>query len=126
MAKKPEGSTKFAALRRHAEELLRVTKRDLAAMQIKDVQHLVHELQVHEIELEMQNDALRKAQMDLESARDRYLDLYDSAPIGYLTLNPKGMILEGNLPACALLGVNRTDLIGKPVTGFVAAKDQAT
>jgi PAS domain S-box-containing protein len=126
MAKKPEGSTKFAALRRHAEELLRVTKRDLAAMQIKDVQHLVHELQVHEIELEMQNDALRKAQMDLESARDRYLDLYDSAPIGYLTLNPKGMILEGNLPACALLGVNRTDLIGKPVTVFVAAKDQAT
>ncbi|HEV8327088.1 MAG TPA: ATP-binding protein [Nitrospiraceae bacterium] len=126
MAKKPEGSTKFAALRRHAEELLRVTKRDLAAMQIKDVQHLVHELQVHEIELEMQNDALRKAQMDLESARDRYLDLYDSAPIGYLTLNPKGMILEGNLPACTLLGINRKDLLGKPVIGFVAAKDQAT
>ena len=126
MAKKPEGSTKFAALRRHAEELLRVTKRDLAAMQIKDVQRLVHELAVHEIELEMQNDTLRQVQMDLESARDRYLDLYDSAPIGYLTLNPMGMILEGNLPACTLLGVNRKELLGKPVIGFVAAKDQAT
>jgi PAS domain S-box-containing protein len=54
------------------------------------------------------------------------VDLYDSAPTGCLTLNPKGMILEANLPACTLLGINRKDLLGKPVIGFVAAKDQAT
>jgi len=69
---------------------------------------------------------LRRVQMELEEARDRYVDLYDGAPTGYLTLNPKGMILEANLPACTLLGINQKDLLGKPVIGFVAAKDQAT
>jgi len=69
---------------------------------------------------------LRRVQMELEEARDRYVDLYDGAPTGYLTLNPKGMILEANLPACTLLGINRKDLLGKPVVGFVAAKDQVT
>ena len=64
---------------------------------------------------------LRRVQMELEEARDRYVDLYDGAPTGYLTLNPKGMILEANLPACTLLGINRKDLLGKPVVGFVAA-----
>jgi PAS domain S-box-containing protein len=126
MAKKPDGSTKFTELRRQAEARLRTTRRDVAAMPIKDVQRLVYELQVHEIELEMQNEELRRAQMELEVARDRYVDLYDSAPTGCLTLNPKGMILEANLPACTLLGINRKDLLGKPVIGFVAAKDQAT
>jgi PAS domain S-box-containing protein len=126
MAKKPEGSTKFTELRRQAEELLRLTKRDVAAMPVKDVQRVVHELQVHEIELEMQNEQLRRAQMELEAARDRYLDLYDSAPIGYLTLNSQGIILEANLPASRLLGINREDLLRKPVIGFVAPKDQAT
>jgi PAS domain S-box-containing protein len=126
MAKKPEGSTKFTELRRQAEVLLGMTKRDVVAMPIQDVQRLVHELQVHEIELEMQNDELRRAQMELEAARDRYVDLYDSAPTGYLTLNPKGVILEANLPACTLLGINRKDLLGKPVMVCVAAKDQAT
>lgn len=126
MAKKPEGSTKFTELRRQAEVLLGMTKRDVVAMPIQDVQRLVHELQVHEIELEMQNDELRRAQMEIEAARDRYADLYDSAPTGYLTLNPKGVILEANLPACTLFGINRKDLIGKPAMVFVAAKDQAT
>ena len=64
--------------------------------------------------------------MELEAARDLYVDLYDSAPTGYLTLNPKGMILEVNLPACTLLGMNRKLLIGKPAIRYVAAKDQAT
>jgi PAS domain S-box-containing protein len=95
-------------------------------MPVKDVQQLVHELQVHQIELEMQNDELRRTQMELEAARDRYMDLYDGAPTGYLTLDAKGVILEANLPACTLLGMNRIDLLGKPVIRFVAAKDQAT
>ena len=84
----------------------------------------VQELQVHQIELELQNEELRRVQEELRAARDRYADLYDSAPTGYLTLNPKGMILEANLPACALLGISRKDLLGKPILGFIAAKDQ--
>jgi PAS domain S-box-containing protein len=126
MAKKPGGSTKVTALRRQAEEALRATRRDVATMPGKDVQQLVHELQVHQVELEMQNDELRRVQVELEAARDRYVDLYDGAPTGYLTLDSKGVILEANLPACTLLGINRKDLLGKPVIRFVAAKDQAT
>ena len=67
MAKKPDGQTKFTGMRRQAEELLRTTKRDIAAMPVKDVQQLVYELQVHEIELEMQNDELRRTQVGTRS-----------------------------------------------------------
>jgi hypothetical protein len=75
MAKTPDSSTKGTGLRRQAEELLLATRRDVAAMPVKDVQQLVYELQVHQIELEMQNDELRRAQMELEVARDRYATL---------------------------------------------------
>jgi PAS domain S-box-containing protein len=125
MAKISGGSKKVTALRRQAEEQLRVTTRDVAAMPIKDVQQLVHELQVHQIELELQNEELRRAQVALEAARDRYVALYDCAPVGYLTLDLQGTILGVNLPACAMLGVNRKDLLGEPVLRFVARKDQA-
>jgi PAS domain S-box-containing protein len=126
MIKTPGRPTNFTELRRQAEELLRTTKRDVAAMSNRNVQRLVHELQVHDIELEMQNDELRRTQVKLEAARDRYVNLYDSAPTGYMTLNPRGMILEANLPACMLLRINRKEVFGKPVIGFVAAKDHAT
>ncbi|MCX5723221.1 MAG: histidine kinase [Nitrospirae bacterium] len=117
---------KRTGLRRPAETLLRTTKREVAAMPVPDVQRLVHELQVHQIELEMQNEELRRAQVELEAARDRYADLYDAAPTGYLTLNSKGIILEANLPACAVLGMNRKSLLGKSLVQFVAPKDQPT
>lgn len=121
MPKKPDRFTKASRLRKRAEARLRITKSDVAAMPMKDVQQLVHELQVHQIEMDMQNEELRRAQ----AARDRYLDLYDYSPTGYLTLNSNGMILKGNLPGCRLIGATRTHLIGQPVTRFVNAKDQA-
>jgi PAS domain S-box-containing protein len=124
MAKKPEGSTKFTELRRQAEELLRVTKRDVAAMPVKDVQRLVHELQVHQIEMEMQNEELRRTQMELEAARDRYVDLYDFSPVGHLTLDTHGTIVEANLRAGTLFGINRNELVGQPLVRFVALDDQ--
>ena len=124
MAKKPEGSTKFTELRLEAEELLRATKRDIAAMPVKDVQQLVHELQVHQIELEMQNEELRRTQMELEAARDRYVDLYDFSPVGHLTMDTHGTIVEANLRAGTLLGINRKELIGRPLASFVASDDQ--
>ena len=124
MAKKPDGPTKLTGLRHQAEELLRTTKRDVAAMPVKDVQRLVYELQVHQIELEMQNDELRRTQMELEAARDRYVDLYDFSPAGHLTLDTHGKIVEANLRAGTLLGINRKELIGQSLARFVASDDQ--
>ena len=124
--KKPVESTKVAALRRQAEERLRATRRDVATMPSKEVQQLVYELQVHQIELEMQNDELRRVQEELEAARERYVDLYDFSPDGHLTLDTHGRIVEVNLRAGTLLGVNRKELIGQSLAQFVAAKDGDT
>ena len=124
--KKPDGSTKVMALRRQAEERLRATRHDVATMPTKDVQQLVYELQVHQVELEMQNDELRRVQEELEAARDRYVDLYDFSPAGYLTLDTHGRIVEVNLRAGTLLGVNRKELIGQSLAQFVAVKDGDT
>jgi len=85
---------------------------------------LLHDLQVHQVELEMQNEALRQKQTELEAARDRYVDLYDFAPVGYLTLDPNGMIEELNLTAAALLGMARKALLKRRFTSLVAAEDQ--
>jgi PAS domain S-box-containing protein len=85
---------------------------------------LLHELQVHQVELEMQNEALRSAQTELEASRDRYLDLYDFAPVGYLTLNANGMIEQLNLTAAALFGVERKGLLTRRFTSLVIAADQ--
>ena len=126
MAKKPDRSTKLTGLRTRAEALLRTTERDVAAMPVKDVQQLVHELQVHQIELDMQNEKLRQIQVELEAARDRYMDLYDFSPVGHLTLDMRSTIVEANLRATTLLGLNRQELIGQPLVRFVAETDQAT
>jgi PAS domain S-box-containing protein len=75
---------------------------------------LLHNLQVHQIELEMQNRQLREAQQELEEARDRYADLYDFAPVGYLTLDESGTVLEINLTGAAMLGFERLNIVGKP------------
>ena len=86
---------------------------------------LLHELQVHQIELEMQNETLRKAQTELEESRDRYIDLYDFAPVGYITLNSNGMIETLNLTAAALLGKERKNLLKRSVTTQIIAEDQS-
>ena len=80
--------------------------------------------EVHQIELEMQNEELRRAQAELEASRERYFDLYDLAPVGYFTFSEAGLILEANLTAAALLGVTRDALVKHPLTRFILREDQ--
>jgi PAS domain S-box-containing protein len=111
-------------LRAHAEQLLTKTRREVAQMPVEDVQKLVHELQVHQIELEMQNDELRRTQLELEASRDRYADLYDFAPSAHLTLTAHGEILEANLAAGKLIGLERGRLIHQKFTRFLPPEAQ--
>jgi PAS domain-containing protein len=84
---------------------------------------LMHELRVGQIELEMQNEALRQSQVELDISRDRYIDFYDFALVGYLTLGSDAMIENINLPGAELLGVERKKLIRRRFASFVAPED---
>ena len=83
-------------------------------------QKMEEDLRTYQIELEMQNEELRRTHQELEKARDRYIDLYDFAPVGYFTISKKGMIEEANLTGAALLGVERSRLNKKPFSRFIA------
>lgn len=115
---------KFSSLREHAEEIAASKLAKPPEIPSLDTQALIHELQVHQIELEMQNEELRTAQEIIENSRKRFSDLYDFAPVGYLTIDNKGIINEANLTASELLGCDRTSLIGKPLTIYVNREDQ--
>jgi len=111
-----------------AEAEARVARKTMTLVQPQpgeDLLHeLMHELQVHQIELEMQNDELRRAQVIIEESRDRYVDLYEFAPVGYLTLSREGMIAEVNLTGASLLGVERKKLINRRFAGFVSVESR--
>jgi len=111
-------------LKNAAEKKLRRSSGTSADMNKKDSEGLLYELQVHQIELEMQNDELRRIQLALEESRDKYLDLYDFAPVGYFTLTPEALIQEINLTGAALLGMARQKLINSRFRRMVAAKAQ--
>ena len=85
---------------------------------------LMHNLQVHQIELQLQNEELRRTQLALEASRARYFDLYDLAPVGYLTVGANGLIQEANLCAAALAGVPRSALVQQPLSHFIAQSHQ--
>ena len=97
---------------------------DVSTLPAKELQALVHELQVHQIELEAQNAELKRGQLALEESRnnyqDKYLDLYDFSPVGYFTLTHKGIIREVNLTGANLLGMSRPNLVGRCLGHFVA------
>lgn len=89
-------------------------------------EQLVHDLQVHQSELQSQNEELRRAQLALEESRARYFDLYDLAPVGYLTVADNGVILEANLCAATLLGVLRSELVNRSWARFIGKAHQDT
>ncbi|MEX2493846.1 MAG: PAS domain S-box protein [Nitrospirales bacterium] len=117
-----------AELRKRAEEMAREhatgSPEHLEALSSEETRRMLHELQVHQIELEMQNEELRMAQTELDAARARYFDLYNLAPVGYCTLSEPGLILEANLTAATLLGVARSALGKQPITRFIFREDQ--
>ncbi|PKO93831.1 MAG: histidine kinase [Betaproteobacteria bacterium HGW-Betaproteobacteria-1] len=112
---------KRTLLRTEAESL--VTPISQPGTEAQPVQELMHELLVHKVELEMQNEELRRAYSELEEARDRYLDLYEFAPIGYLTISREGLMSEINLRGAELLGVDRTKLASRRFSQMVAPQD---
>jgi hypothetical protein len=93
-------------------------------MMPKETQELLYELQVNQIELEMQNEEMEHTQEELFYAKERYLELYNMAPVGYLTLSEDYVILEANLTAATMLGTTWKNLIGKPITNFILSEDQ--
>ncbi|MDP3905376.1 MAG: response regulator [Methylococcaceae bacterium] len=103
------------------QQLLSKPAEEKPALSIEEMQH---ELQVHQIELEMQNEELRRTQHELEESRDRYFQLFDFAPVSYLTLSGHGLIVEANLTTTKLFGVNRQHLINTRLVQYVATEDR--
>ena len=102
-------------LRQRAEEEIKAETLEPEAMSPAECVRLIHELRVHQIELEMQNEELRQAQDQLAESRDKYADLYDFAPVGYLTLDERGLIVEANLTAATHAGNGARPSPGPPL-----------
>ena len=93
-------------------------------LQSEDPVKLIEDLRLHQVELQMQNEELRRAQEVIEESRERLADLYDYAPVAYLTIDGKGIIQEANLTASALFEVPRHELIGAPFNLYVDRESQ--
>ncbi|XUX00388.1 MAG: PAS domain S-box protein [Dehalogenimonas sp.] len=116
-----------SALRKTAEGLIaRSAPEKLALLSPDDVAGLVHELQVHQVELELQNEELRKAQVELQQSRDAYAGLFDFAPIGYLILDGHYCIKNINFTACKILGLDRIKVMQAPLSRFINPADSGT
>ncbi len=114
-----------AKLRLEAEAALRRRQPEsLPVLTPAETQRMLQELQVHQIELEIQNEELRLSQEELEHSRARFFDLYDLAPVGYVTLNLFGLVKQANLTAATLIGVPRGKLLGQTFSRFIHRLDQ--
>ena len=128
MAEKKDISKEALSLRKRAEEIDREKTshipENMKNLSPVETQQLLHELRVHQIELEMQNEELRRAQEELEASRSRYFDLYDLSPAGYFTVDEKGLILEANLTAATILDVPRGELAKRSFSRFILKEDE--
>ena len=125
MNKEKRNFTDDQMLRRNAEELLKKKQVNMekASMETDSIK-LLHELQVHQIELEMQNEELIKANETAETALKKYTMLYDFAPMGYFTLDPNGNIYELNFTGAEMLGDKRFSLVNTNFRLFISKESQ--
>jgi PAS domain S-box-containing protein len=126
--KKPEAKNTDTSgiehsLRDGAEEQLARAPPVSPEMKSQTLEKLIHELRVHQIELETQAEELRNSKLALEESREKYLDLYEFAPVGYLTLTDKALIADANLTGAALLDIERSRLLMVPFSKFMPEKD---
>lgn len=125
MSKKDQNLTEAQLLRLKAEEVLKEKlKKKQTKVQESDTKKLLHELQVHQIELEMQNDELKKAYETAESALKKYTMLYDFAPMGYFILDSDGSIIDLNFTGADLLGEKRFTLVNHNFKLFISKQYQ--
>jgi diguanylate cyclase (GGDEF)-like protein/PAS domain S-box-containing protein len=121
-------TSKPAELRRQAEKIAREkanrSPKKHESFSPEETLRILHELQVHQIELEMQNEEMSRTQAELNAARARYFNLYDLAPVGYVTVSDHGLIMETNLTAATLFNLARERLVGQLLTRFILKEDQ--
>jgi PAS domain S-box-containing protein len=111
-------------LRRRAEHKLGRFLHPQAISGMDEARAFIRELRIHQVELEIQNEELILARQELELARDQLASLYDHAPVAYLTLEPKGRIVQANITAATLLGVPRPVLTASRLYNFIIDQDQ--
>jgi PAS domain S-box-containing protein len=119
----PQSDTTRNLRHRAEEQTLLNNDQALKIVSYAEMQRSLHELQVHQIELEMQNDEMCRMQHELEVSQTRYVELFDLAPVGYCTLAATGLILEANLTAAALLGADRSSLVKRQISRFILGED---
>jgi len=125
MNKFEPGTPQAAELRKQAEKaVLQSEAGSHTDLSHEDLQKVVHELSVHQFELEMQNEEMRRIQSELAVAKDRYIDLYDFTPLSYFTVSETWLIVEANLTTAAMLGVARGELIKTSFNHFIFKDDQ--
>ena len=124
MKRKAEVARRDSRLRAAAEQRLSQDPSSAYAPPRASAEEILQQLRVHEVELEMQNDELRQTQLALEESRDRYVDLYEFAPVGYLTLDDQALVAGANLTAAALLGEDRKKLLQRRFASSVAPEDR--
>jgi PAS domain-containing protein len=120
----PKDAEGLGELRRKAEELISRKETPSLSTSTADAEAMIHELEVHQIELELQNEELQRAQLELKSSRDRYVDLFEFAPVGYFMLDRHFKVLEANLTGCRILDAERHGLLGVRFTRFVMPAGQ--
>ncbi|MBU1154496.1 MAG: PAS domain S-box protein [Proteobacteria bacterium] len=125
MKKPPENHANSQELRKRAEKRLHGNPPDDSELRPENFPDVLQELRVHQVELEIQNEELRRTRQELEESRDLYFDLYDLAPVGYLNLDQNGLITRVNLTAAAMLGKPRHELIKRGLSRFIDQKHHA-
>lgn len=123
MTEPPDKRVSFDELRRRAERILESKDHEPAGIDGKNVVDLIQELETHQTELELQNEELREAARRLEASERKYTELYQFAPVGYITVNGQGLVVQANLAACGMLGLPLQRVRGRGLSNFVARED---